>query len=542
MSFREYEIRNKPLFASMKWANKALSKEHAAACDIKEFFDYLERRYGKDTLYIQYVTFYDYTFHEKNKRYHIAYIYTAPSLKIRDLIFDERDEITIDTGWYPMVSGARANFTKIKNSNSNKYWDEINHKPPHVQLGKPMSIRNAACDISSTALLLKCENGSILLDTGFEVEKDIIEEINFIVISHFHRDHTGGLYGFLSQREVPVILSGITLKYLLNLKSVKSTDKERLIKNAVLIERLCKSSHIKETLEFFNSYHCPGAYGLKYKYEQSCFTYPGDFCLINGFYDFSDNFYSLINDPDNKDTSIVTDCALVPKHDFSITDKDFEKIAENILSNDRNQIFVSKGVELLFNIYIRLFRMAVDEHKDWLFIVNDDLFYLLQNVLRTWILPVYKGDLFVEHVIGKSGMNYAETQRLYTMSSVEQFSNYCSKRLMLLLSLEDLNALNCSIDTCDMDIHLTGPLALAKNINEIIGEFSFNSIDKLSSPDWSFHSDREAIKQIISSSRNPQNRFILFHAYPKDIKKFIREFAPDLQNKLSYVSKNEVML
>ena len=72
--------------------------------------------------------------------------------------------------------------------------------------------------------------------------------------------------------------------------------------------------------------------------------------------------------------------------------------------------------------------MAIDEHKDWLFIVNDELFYLLRNVLRNWLLPEYKGDPFVEHVIGKSGINYAETQRLYPISAIEQFKGYNEKR------------------------------------------------------------------------------------------------------------------
>lgn len=50
MSFREYEVKHKPLFASMKRAHQALSKPHAAACSPDAFFDYLEGRYGVESV------------------------------------------------------------------------------------------------------------------------------------------------------------------------------------------------------------------------------------------------------------------------------------------------------------------------------------------------------------------------------------------------------------------------------------------------------------------------------------------------------------
>lgn len=252
MSFGEHEIKNKPLFASMKRAKVALRKEHQKACSVDAFFEYMERKYGADVECIEYVTFYDYVFDTEAFHYNIAYIYTTPSLKMRDVLFVEREEITKDTGWYPMISGSRANFTSINIEESYKFWNILKHKPPYVHLGKPISIKSVACDISSTALLLKCEKGNILLDTGFEVVDDAVDEVDFIFMSHFHRDHSGGLYGFLKKREVPVILSSITLEYLLNLGSIEVDDKKRLSQNAVLIESIKGRTYIKNTIEFFD--------------------------------------------------------------------------------------------------------------------------------------------------------------------------------------------------------------------------------------------------------------------------------------------------
>ena len=59
MSFREYEIRNKPLFASMKRAREALLKPHNNTCSVDDFFAYLENNYATEKDFIEFVTFYD---------------------------------------------------------------------------------------------------------------------------------------------------------------------------------------------------------------------------------------------------------------------------------------------------------------------------------------------------------------------------------------------------------------------------------------------------------------------------------------------------
>lgn len=542
MSFREFEIKKKPLFASMRRAKAALAKKQCPPCDIRSFFDYIENQYGLDALNIEYVTFYDYYDTCDNIKYNIAYLYTVPSLKVRGMLFDDREKIIMATGWYPMVSGKRASFTKFKNSTTHDFYGLLKHKPPYVHLGKPISIRSVANDISSTAMLLRCEKGSILLDTGFGVDSDIVEQVNFIFISHFHKDHTGGLYGFLKEKEVPVILSDITLEYLLNLPSIDQDEKEILVRNAVLIERMRDNSPINRTIEFFDSFHCPGAFGIKYKFFSECIVYPGDMCLSNGFYNYSSDFETICSDNLKGETSIITDCALVPRGNFAITDEDFDIIESKVVASQQNQIFASRSCEMLFNVYIRLFKLAAQQQKPWVFVVNDELFDLLQNTLRTWLLPKYVGDPFIKHVIGKSGSNYAETQRLYNVSNVAQFSDYTDKKVIYLLTLDDLKRIDNIIDTSEMDIFLTGPLAIAKNIDELLNEYEFGSVYKLSSPDWSFHSDRKSIRDLLCQTIDMPFKYILFHAYPKDIKKFLREINEENSGRISFISKNELML
>jgi len=86
MGFREYEVRNKPLFASMRRAKAALSQKQCTPCEIDYFFDYIETHYDVDSQNIEFVTFYDYYDHQGKFQYNIAYIYTTPSLKMRNVV------------------------------------------------------------------------------------------------------------------------------------------------------------------------------------------------------------------------------------------------------------------------------------------------------------------------------------------------------------------------------------------------------------------------------------------------------------------------
>ena len=540
MAFREFEIKHKPLFASMHKAKVALTKKLCTPCEVSSFFDYIENKYGLNAQSIEYITFYDYYHYQEKMQYNIAYIYTLPSLSIRDMLFEDREEITMKTGWYPMVSGKRAEFTKLKKSVTHDFYKLLKHKPPYVHLGKPLSLRSVAEDASSTAMLLKCAKGNILLDTGFGVEKTVIDQVDFIFISHFHKDHTGGLYSFLKQKEVPVIVSDITLDYLLNLPDIEQTEKEMLVRNAVLVDRMRNNASINCTIDFFDSFHCPGAFGIRYMFENECIIYPGDMCLINGFYDYSSDFASICQNHLAEKTTIIMDCALIPRGDFATTDDNFEIIASRVETSQHNQVFACRSCETLFNIYIRLFKLAVQQHKQWLFVVNDELFELLQNTLRTWLLPQYSGDPFIKHVIGKSKSNYAETQRLYNISSINQFSNYSAKKVIYLLTPDDLHRIKNIVDTSVMDLFLAGPIATARDIDEVLSHFQFKSICKLSSPDWSFHSDSSSVKALLSQKTNDAFRYILFHAYPKEIKKFLRDVDEEQRSRIDIVSKNEL--
>lgn len=91
-------------------------------------------------------------------------------------------------------------------------------------------------------------------------------------------------------------------------------------------------------------------------------------------------------------------------------------------------------------------------------------------------------------------------------------------------------------------MYITGPAALNKNLDEMLSDFKFLNVKKLISPDWSFHSDKKMLTNFINETSGKNIEHILFHAFPKVVKKFVREFPLEIQKKLLVISKEETIL
>lgn len=539
MIFCDYETTDRKLFMSLKRAKSMLSMEHNNACYIESFFDYLYNNYDYIRDYIDFITFYEFDYKEKDEtfKYNIAYIYTKPSLEFRDAFFGEREIITKETGWYPYITGARANFTHLTAEKSYKYWKIKKTKPPYVHLGRPLSIKNVASDYAATAMLLKCEKGNILLDTGFGIEEECVETIDYIFISHFHYDHTGGLVNILKKKDIPVIMSSLTLNYMLDLDSIKDEDKKRILKNVIMSDFMNDRPYIFSTLEFFDSYHCPGSVGVMYKYRDTIVVYAGDICLENGFYCYKDIFSGIV-EKYYKNKYIILDSALVMKSDLSIGEDKFEDVSESLFDEikDNNALFISNGTEMLFNIYIKLFAKSVLCSKETKFVVSDDLYKLLKNVLRSWLLSKYRNDPFIKYTLASGRANFAETRRLYPMSKGEQFLGM--QDVVYILSLKDVEKLENTSLLNGADCFLTGPLAFENRTYDCLENLKYKSIKRLASSDWSFHSDKDSLANFIIQHR--ECKFILFHSFPKVLNKFRKSFSDDIQNRIHVLSREEV--
>lgn len=134
------------------------------------------------------------------------------------------------------------------------------------------------------ALLIELNNKKILFDTGTKEDvllKNLIKygvnpsEINTVILSHNHYDHTNGLSGILKYNPD---ISVYVHKYWK--KSVKKIGDSFPHKNMIFIEQGGIIKEMGENIYITNSYKSPDYGGI---YEQACYIKAKDsFILISG--------------------------------------------------------------------------------------------------------------------------------------------------------------------------------------------------------------------------------------------------------------------
>ena len=538
--FCNYEVTDRRLFLSLHKAKDALARANRTPVKIDEFFDFLSKNYPNISQYVEFITFYSFNFQEKNQsfQYDIAYMYTKPDYTFRKDFFNERDNITKCTGWYPYMTGSRAYFNNLTPEKAYRKWGITKRRIPHLNIDAPVSMFNVAKDYAGTAILLNCSNGAILFDTAFGIEPSIIPQISYIFISHFHQDHTGGIFEILRQREIPVFLSSLTLEYLLMLHGINDSDKTLLLKNSIVTDGLHKLHYVSQTLEFFNSYHCPGSEGCIYKNTDQVIVYPGDMCLSNGFYNYEPDFSADMS-KFNQHKTVLLDCALIKKSNLKKEDISFSDVEKLVFSEAlcRDTVLVAKGTEVLLNVYLRLFVTSVIQNTDSIFVVNDDVCQLLKNMLRSWYVPKYKKDPFIRAMLSSNRYNFSETWRLFPVSAASQLENV--NNVIYILGLSDISNIGNSILVHKPTTFIVGPLAFDSNADKYVATIDSNDVYYSGSAEWSFHSNISDLSAFVTQDID---QYTLFHNYPNALKKFKKSLPELAAKRISIIQSNPTTL
>lgn len=529
MNFRgylEYEIVHKPFFGTKKRAEELLRKVEIEPCDVEEFIAHLQKTYPKYFAMIEFIRFYDFDFQNPQNHFHfrIAMIFTKPNETIRTILYDDGEAITLLTGWYPFVTGSRA---RIERLNYIKLRAKYGIKRPPIgklEFGEPQEVINISSVSTASATLLKCSNGCILFDTGFGIKQEYNESIDLICISHFHHDHTGGLMNLLRVHQIPVFLSEITLDYILQLMT-SDKDVQTILSCAITLEEL-KYNHIfRKHIDYFQVFHAPGSFAFVYKFHlETSVVYLGDICFKNAFFNGMEECISTINKIDTQQKVIICDAALVGKKDDSIGDDTPKDIIDTIESTikKRNTIFISPNAETLVYSYLLFFEWAIKNKNTKVKVVVSDNIYKLLKIL--WRPLVYRDclkDLFIDKIF-KSEANFAETYRLYSISNIDTMDNF--QNTVFFLTAYDMECFIEKVPIAKSDVILAGVWTIREGIPDIVAKNPPRSVIRVSSADWSFHSnesDLVTFARLICQDKD--NRIIFFHNYSKVLRMFIKK-------------------
>lgn len=540
-----FEKSTKPYFGPWKNAIAALEKVNIEAFSELEFLDFIKSNYKDVYDNIEWIRFHDFFWRGKKKhkivpnsnfRFRMAIFNIRPLPFARDYLYEVREEITRKTGWYPLVQGSRANI-------HNPPYLRWKQKLPYIEkidcdIGTIKGVYDASSDNSGNCILLEGDMGQILFDTGFNVDQTKIKDLKMVFLSHFHKDHSGGIWSILDNLRVPVLLSGSSLAYLWDLKGIHLDQKLRLLQNAVVIDGPFYSNLDYNNISVFPVFHSPGSYGLKYKdFSNRSVYYFGDICLKNGFLDCSNQILTQLLQDDTEEKIVLIDCAMVGKSDFCISDEDTPLTIIDELCNGvsrRNVIFVSQSPEMLIYSYIKAFKYSGEVNNVIKMVLNNELYELIKTLWCSVILRKSEQiDPFVHSVIGNSKSNFVESHRVYPISALSNIER--EENVISFVTLSDiLEHTNLSDRIKKGDILLAGTLALRNDIPPEIIVAKPRSILRIASEEWSFHSREEDIADFVKELSLNGIRSYLFHNYSGVLRKFIKKYK--LDNDLVYIN------
>lgn len=538
-----YEKVTKPFLGPRTKAFQALSSFSGNPVSEEEFLNHLQINYPHYYQAIEWVRFHKFDFSDKNSGfvYRIAIINTIANPVIRDKFFEDRVEITISTGWYPLIQGSRAQIYDRPYRDTEKWRaNKLIFKPK--SFGRLIKLRPLSnSDEDGNSFLIEGSKSNIMLDTGMSLYNEYIDNISFIFLSHYHRDHSGSVWNYTTHTDTPIILSQVTLNRLCMFNHISFPNKRKLALNSVYPENV-KVFQMADggMLRFYPIYHCPGAYGISVSDNNTSISYFGDLCLKNGFKDFSKEAANFV--PQNVSNNwLLLDAAMVGrKEQVTEEQKTPEQIIKELVSSasKRNVIFISNQPENLIYAYLRTFKLTNGAKRPVRIFVSNELYQTIQVLWKPVILhEIEFSDPIVKNTIGKSMINFAETHRLYPLIEKTLSEMPSDEPCIIFSAPEEIYTVpSLGERVKNSNIIISGTMALRDEIPSVLDKNQ--PILRVASPDWSFHSDEESLAEFIRELTVTGVKVVLFHNYSKRISKFIKSF--DLDKSLVFPLKGDI--
>lgn len=510
-----YEITSEPFRGSKILANASLKKVQNKKVSHGVFIEYLKEHFSEWFPQIEWLRF-----HSVDK---IAIFYILPFPATRKGLFENREQITVDTGWYPLIMGERAEFNQInpENKDINLTLKEIGKltgfKVHHNNDGEGVSFELLGTD------------GNYLFDFGYSGSINIKPIAAFL--SHFHSDHSGGIEQTLrsSQSIFPVFCSKSTALLIKNNLNAKIS--KEVLSNIIYPESEYDYWPVAGfKVSFFNIYHSPESIGFCISDSiGTSFFYFGDLCLKNGYADFRTQIVDLFRLHKTKRNNLLLDGAMIGRNNFIENEDTPESVLEEFSANvnRRNIFIIGNQPENLIYSYMTAYKITQENEKlkKVKIIVSPRLLESLKLILEPIVkdMGTFKDPVF-KHLFGESKSNPVETHRLYPLSENVLSAIDPSERLIFFISNKELQHTKYLTTRLEKsDVVLTGTFALRENLPDILSKTKPRTILRVSSANWGFHSAENDIKEFIESILDKDLKVYLFHNFKDRLDKFIKK-------------------
>jgi len=524
-----YEVITKPWFGPRSRGKAILlqSPLYGRAYDPKDFIAYLCNRYEQYLPHLQWLRFYSCTFRERTGEQweqRFAVCSTRPHYPIRKVLHDDGNEIANQTGWYLLVSGERIKTSRAK-------------LPPWMAAGTPLDrpilertyggFKNIrGLDPAGCALLVEFDQESVLLDLGFDfvLPKDIAAP-TFGILTHTHRDHSGGLHTALAQN-IPVLLSESVYW---QLRVLGATDGSPELTLRPLRPPVTVEARDGTRFAFLPGAHSPGAMMMLITTSKGDqLLYPGDYCLSNGYYSQTpDDLLTHFSSGSGARWLLVDGTFLGhgPGQANNMNLADVNRLLASEHQTQSTTFFTAESPDYLYSAYIWLFQTRYTGEKTDLnrqLVVDERVLRLMETTFEPFILRQHaRYDPFLRGTLRLGMSNYLESVRLYPVRAgsfpealPEPYDIFCLPDLLPTL----------------MQYGGRNPLVLAigrpgKMLNALLSEPDTRTarVIPLDGPDFAFHSAESDVVSLILAAIDSGVRPLVFHNFPARVSKELRK-------------------
>lgn len=461
---------------------------------------------------IRFFDFIDYYGREKTLfRYTIALIWTGPNSKTRDAVYDLAGDIVRSSGWYPLPQGERLSSLQLER-NFQKLHIPQAHNKPILNLGHGFRyIQSGVEPEGGCCIRVGCDDGAFLLDSGLPPAFTPSTSDRFLLLSHSHLDHSGGIVSGACNM-LPTVMSTTTARLLTATGRVSPSWLE---KNGLLLDSGQEIQIGEFRVSAFVTPHCPGSVGYAVSGENGTIIFPGDLTIKSARHNFIYRLKRLIKIFDPRLCTVFIDATMAGRPQGVTMSNTANRILGEF-SRYSDIVIISNDVEHLLYAYLDLFHTVKDSKE-----ARSTIEFLLSPKLRPVFEILHSSfitkkreelDPFVAAQIrGNSMSAWAESRWLYWLGPKTQLNKNMRFKQIWFVTSSDAQLITSR--------EKTGLIYIGRVDSDTINRFTGERICDVDSSVWTAHSDEASICETARELSSCYS-LVLFHNYPNRLKKF----------------------
>lgn len=505
-----FETSNKPWFGPRKRAREllierthVLSPEEAVTkiCDIL----------GGMSDQIQRVRFIDYVHRCKQPfRYTIALLWIGPDTDARESIYERAEEVVRATGWYPLPQGER-----ISSRAAERHFMGLGVPVAPKELtpgvgNRLISIQSAVGQEGGCCIRIITDKGSILLDTGLPGALVPEASDRVALLSHGHRDHSGGVISGACD-SLPVVMSTATARLFAATRRVPDSWLKR---QALLLDAGQEMRIGGITIAPFTVPHCPGSVGYVIRGADGVVVFTGDLALASARHDFVPALSRIVSYAFPTPCMVLLDGTMAGRA-HGVTMSETANALLGKLSGYEDIAIISSDVEQLLYAFLDLFHTAknmADTRAQIEFIATTELRSVFEIVHSAFIArQLDLLDPFLAAQYGESMSAWAESRWLYWLGPALHLGSGVRYKRIWFITQAEMSLIS---ERGKLGLVLLGRLEGDTSVAAHGG-----AVLDLDSAVWTLHSNDalicDAVRQL-----HPKSNVVLFHNFEKRLRKF----------------------